>query len=137
MSFRRLLLLILAGLLIAEGVGQLYYARKHAAKRQEAEAVSFLHSSREFVEYKNKEYRVAKDPGTYRILVLGGSAAAGFGGQYEKSWAPILEQLLNEAPPSPGNLRRSARSRGPSRRWRSTNAPGSFAWPPSSRCFSS
>lgn len=104
MTFRRLFLYLFVGLLMTEGLGQIYYAGKHRKKQSEAFVSRAI--PQEFVNYKNIEYRTAKAPGTYRILVLGGSAAAGFGGQYERSWAPILEHLLNQ-PQDPANLQKS------------------------------
>ena len=95
--------------------------------------MSFTHRTNEFtseiatngqglrVAPGGKDFPLAKEPGTRRILLLGPSFAFGWGVDYEQTFAARLQELLNEghpAKPDKRRMRRGPRSSTPAcRRW--------------------
>ena len=52
---------------------------------------------------RDYEYPLTKEPGTYRILVVGDSMTFGWGASFEDTYAKILERMLNEKRPKMKN----------------------------------
>ncbi len=87
---------LIAGLVVLlisiEGIGRVY-DHYHQKKVYSS---GILAAEREFVTYQDRTYPVRKPADTYRVLVLGGSAAAGHGSQDQESWARLVENKLAE-----------------------------------------
>ena len=92
LTFRQLIFSILAILLIVEVVGGTFDYFKLRKKRLQAAQPVFSGDS---VTYKQITYMIEKPENTIRILVLGGSAAEGFGQSAVNSWWYKIQENLN------------------------------------------
>lgn len=101
-SLRKLIVFVFVLLLAIEGGGEIYHWLKYKQAGKSESSVAdpaFDRDAKGSVIYKNIEYSVKKSPQTYRIIVLGGSAAEGFGQNPQDSWWYLLQKRLQEINP--------------------------------------
>ncbi len=91
-----ILLIILCVVEIHDQAREYFKQRRRPAATERAENIFQPRNLSGTFETNGIEYFAEKKPGTYRILIYGGSAAASFGMDYQKSWWYLMQESLKE-----------------------------------------